>query len=84
MAVIVGKVGSALIGRFISEAAIVAVLKAVGVRIATKTAASYVPMVGSTVAATVSFGMMKTVGNRHVDDCFAVVREFLEQRGKEA
>lgn len=78
LTVLVGKVGSAFAGRFVTEAVIVAVLKRVGVQVASKTAASFVPFVGSGVAATIGFGMMKYVGNGHVEDCFRIIEEYLK------
>ncbi len=77
VAVIVARIGSGFIGKLITEGMIATVLKQVGVRLATKTAASYVPVIGSGVAAGLSFGMMKLIGNKHVEDCYDVVGEML-------
>ncbi|MEH3037020.1 MAG: hypothetical protein PGN23_11135 [Sphingomonas adhaesiva] len=80
IAVIAGRIGTQLIGKLITETAIVAILRQVGVRVAVKSAASFVPVVGNTVSAGMSFGMMKLVGNRHVDDCFRLVTELLDDQ----
>ena len=49
-------------------------LKRIGVRIAAKSAARIVPLLGSVVSAGVSFAAMRMLGNRHVDDCYAVAK----------
>ena len=77
VAVTVARIGSGFIGKLITEGMIAALLKQVGVRLATKTAASYVPVIGSGVAAGLSFGMMKLIGNKHVEDCYELVGEML-------
>ena len=48
-----------------------------GVRIATASVARYVPVLGSAIAATISFGAMKLAGNAHVDDCYRTARTLL-------
>jgi hypothetical protein len=59
----------------ITKELIVQVLRKVGVRVATKSVAKYIPILGSALAATVSFGAMKIVGNSHVDDCYDVAKK---------
>ena len=80
IAVIGVRLGSTFIGRMITESMILAVLKQVGVRVAAKSAASYIPVVGQAAAAGLSFGMMKLVGNKHVEDCYQLVAEMLAAR----
>jgi uncharacterized protein (DUF697 family) len=73
--VAITSIGSELIGKYITKQLIVQVLKNVGVRLATKSVAKYIPILGSALAATVSFGAMKMVGNSHVDDCYDVAKK---------
>ena len=42
----------------------------VGARVAVGSMAKFIPFAGSAVAATISFGAMKLVGNSHVEDCY--------------
>ncbi len=80
VAIIAGRLGSTLIGRMVTEATVAAILKQVGLRVAAKSAASFVPVIGNSVSAGLSFGMMKLVGNKHVDDCFKLVCELLDDQ----
>ncbi|WP_076716971.1 hypothetical protein V3I01_11830 [Sphingomonas sp. gentR] len=78
--VIASKIGSELIGRAITKELITSVLKAVGVRATTKAAASWVPIIGSAVGGALGFGMMKYVGNQHVEECYQVVSRLLSEQ----
>lgn len=73
-------IGSAFIGKLVTEKLIVTVLQKFGVRIALKSAASFVPFVGNGIAAVAGFGMMKIVGNQHVDACYSVAKQMIESR----
>lgn len=70
-------VGNEMIGKVITQQLIAQVLKKIGIRIATKSIIKYIPILGSAVAATISFGAMKLIGKSHVDDCYAVVKKIL-------
>ncbi|TXH70313.1 MAG: hypothetical protein E6Q85_07990 [Thiothrix sp.] len=72
-------IGSNLIAKTITKEMIVQVLKTVGVRLATKQVAKYIPFIGSAVAATLSFTAMKYVGNSHVDDCYNVAKRIISK-----
>ena len=74
-------VGSQAVARLVTADIVVALLKRVGVRVAAKSAAKWVPVVGSAAAAGISFTAMRLVGNRHVEDCYRVVREVIERSG---
>ena len=67
--VLASSMGNTMIGRMVTKRLVVAVLRRVGVRLAAASAARYVPLLGSAVAASISFGAMKLVGNAHIDDC---------------
>ena len=70
--VAVTSIGSEMIGKTITKQLIMQVLKRIGIRIGAKSVAIWIPILGSAVAATISFGAMKLVGNSHVDDCYQV------------
>ena len=72
--------GSQLIGRAITRQLVVGVLRRLGIRVATKSVARWVPLVGQAVAATISYGVMRRIGNAHVDDCYRVALHTLESR----
>lgn len=75
--VAISSVGSGLIGKFVTKELVLQVLKRVGIRVATKSAAKFIPILGQALAAGISFGAMRMVGNSHVDDCYEVVKKLV-------
>ena len=78
--VIASSLGNNVIGRAVTKRMVVALLRRMGVRVATGSVAKYVPFIGSAVAATISFGAMKLAGNAHIDDCYATAKALLVRR----
>ena len=74
----VTSIGSRAIGRVVTAELVMQLLRRVGIRITLKSAAKWVPFIGQAAAATISFGAMRMVGNRHVEDCYRVARSVLE------
>lgn len=70
---IIKSLGSEMVGKYITKQLIVQVLKRVGIRVATKSVAKYVPIIGSIVSASISFGAIKIIGNSHIDECYEVI-----------
>ncbi|GAA0674693.1 uncharacterized protein (DUF697 family) [Sphingomonas insulae] len=66
--------GNNVIGRAVTKRVVIALLRRMGVRVATASAARYVPLIGSAVAATINFGAMKLAGNAHIEDCYATAK----------
>lgn len=81
--VLVAGVGSHLIGRAITKELVITALKTVGVRTTVKAAASWVPLIGNAVGGVLGFGMMKYVGNQHVDECYNVISQILDRSAAE-
>ncbi len=77
MLVAISSIGSELVGRLVTQKLVMQVLKRVGVRVATKSVTRFVPIVGQVLAASISFGAMRMLGNSHVDDCYEVAKKFL-------
>jgi uncharacterized protein (DUF697 family) len=73
-------VGSALIGRLVTRELVIRLLRTVGVRLSAKQAAKYVPFAGQAVAASLSFAAIKTLGDRHIEDCLRVAQALTELR----
>lgn len=71
---IAASMGNNVIGRAVSKRVVIALLRRMGIRVATASVARYVPFIGSAVAATISFGAMKLAGNAHIDDCYATAK----------
>lgn len=78
VSVIVERLGSLVIGKVVTKQLVLTVLKRVGVQITARAAASAAPVIGQVAAVSLSFAMMKYLGNGHVDDCYTVVREMIE------
>ena len=74
------RLGDTLVGRVVTERAILYLLKKLGLRVAGKQVARVAPLIGQATAATISFWMMRHIGMKHVDDCYAVARARSEKR----
>jgi len=77
-------IGSEIIGKFVSRTLVMSLLRKMGVKVATKSITRFIPLVGQAVAATISFGVMKMVGNDHVEDCYQVCRQALLDEAKQS
>lgn len=77
MLVAIATMGSELIGKLVTRELIMQVLKKIGIRVATKSFAKFIPILGQALAASLSFGAMKMVGNAHVDDCYEVAKSMI-------
>lgn len=75
--VLAASMENSVIGRMVSKRIVIALLRRVGARVATASVAKYVPLLGSALAAGVSFGAMKLVGDAHVEDCYKTARALL-------
>lgn len=82
--VVAASLGNNVIGRMVTRQMVVRLLKRMGVRLATASAAKYVPVLGSAVAASISFGAMKLAGNAHIEDCYKTARALIEAQPKPA
>lgn len=77
--VIATSIGSQFVGRVVTKRMIAVLLKRAGKRIAVKQVTKYVPFVGQAVAAGISFGAMRYLGNSHVDECYEVCKKMIEE-----
>ncbi len=73
----IGSVGPTLVGRVITRDVVTRMLMKMGVRLTTAGIVKFVPLAGQALSATISFGAMKMLGDRHVDDCYDVARRAL-------
>lgn len=73
-------VGSALVGRMVTRELVIKLLKTVGMRLTAKQAAKYVPFAGQAIAASLSFGALKRLGDRHIEDCVRVAETLIDLR----
>jgi len=73
------KIGTTLVGVVVSERLVVAALKKIGIRLAVKQVAKYVPVAGQAIAAVLSFVAIRFLGNSHIDECFEIAKAALEE-----
>ncbi|HUG57340.1 MAG TPA: hypothetical protein VL002_03800 [Candidimonas sp.] len=67
--------GMGLIGKALTSDRIIGLLMRLGAkRIATKSIAKYVPFIGSAISATISYYLLRKVGNAHINECYALAR----------
>lgn len=79
LAVIITSVGSDLVGTYVTKEVVIQLLKRAGISLGTASAAKYVPLVGTAVASSLSFGVMKWLGNSHIDDCYDIVERLISK-----
>ncbi len=73
------EIGKQLIGKVIGKEVVAVLLKKVATRVATKQVTKFIPIIGQAVAASVSFGAMKYLGNSHVEECYAVCKRAIQE-----
>lgn len=74
--------GTEFLGRVLTPQRVITVLQKMGVKkLAGKSAAKIVPIVGSAVAATVSYMVLRRIGVKHINECYEVVRRTLVAEG---
>ncbi|RZM32997.1 MAG: hypothetical protein EOP67_24710 [Sphingomonas sp.] len=76
--VLATSMGNTMIGRMVTKRVVAALLRRIGTRLAVGSVAKFVPFAGSAVAASISFGAMKLVGNAHIEDCYKTARALIE------
>ena len=70
----VARVGSVLIGKFITRDLVIKAAQTIGVRLTAKQAAKYVPLAGQAVAALVGYAAIRYLGEEHLKDCVQVAK----------
>jgi len=72
------RLGTNLIGRYITKELIMQVLKKAGVRLTARQAARYVPVVGQAVSAGISYTAMRMIINAHIGQCYKIAKVIIE------
>ncbi|EIT86043.1 hypothetical protein A374_06976 [Fictibacillus macauensis ZFHKF-1] len=78
--VLATSLGSEYIGRVVTKKMLAALLKKTTKKIAVKQVTKFVPFVGQAVAASISFSAMRYLGNAHVEKCYEVCKQLLEEQ----
>ncbi|MCX8005918.1 MAG: hypothetical protein N2688_13355, partial [Burkholderiaceae bacterium] len=66
--------GASAVGRAVTRELVLAVLRRAGRRWIAGSILRYVPFAGQLLAAGLSYGAMRLVGERHIADCVAVLQ----------
>jgi hypothetical protein len=74
----VKRIGSNMIGRYVTKELIVQILKKMGVRLTSIQIMKYIPVLGQMVSAGISFAAMKMIVNNHISECYRVARAVIE------
>ena len=69
--------GTVLAGKVISVQLAISVLKTVGIKLGSKQAARWVPIVGQVSAAALGFTALRYLGREHIKDCEKIAREVI-------
>ncbi|WP_454007560.1 hypothetical protein [Alcaligenes sp. Marseille-Q7550] len=84
--VIVGgaSMGVGLVGRVLTTDRVVNMLVRMGAKkLAGKYGAKYVPLIGSAISSTISFVVLRKVGNQHIDECYETARRLLLEQQRQ-
>ena len=73
--VLISALGSQLIGRVMKKELILKFVQKAGLRVTAGTVSKVVPIVGSALAASLSFTAMKLLGDAHVEECYRLAAE---------
>lgn len=66
------QVGAVFAGRYVTSAAVLAVIKQAGMRWTAGRAAKWIPVAGQTAAAALSYWTIVRLGDAHIDECLRV------------
>ena len=72
---LIHKTGSYLIGRAVTQTAIIAAMRSVGLRVGAQQAAKFAPVVGQAASAALSGWLFKRLCDRHIVNCASVRAE---------
>jgi uncharacterized protein (DUF697 family) len=67
-------VGTVLVGQFITRDLIVKMVTKIGLRLAGKELAKYVPLAGQVIASVIGYGAIRYFGEEHMKDCIRVAQ----------
>lgn len=68
-----------LLGKVITPQRIIQLLQRIGLKKLTgKYAAKYIPVVGMVVASSISYVVLRKVGQQHIDECYNIAKQLIE------
>lgn len=71
--------GVGLLGKIITPQLVIQILQRLGVKkLASKYVTKYIPIVGSIIASSISYAVLRKVGNQHIDECYHIAKQLLK------
>lgn len=71
--------GVGLLGKVITPTKVIQLLQQMGAKkLAGKYTAKYIPIAGTIISSTISYVVLRKVGNKHIDECYEVAKKLLE------
>lgn len=73
--------GIGLLGKVITPSRVIQLLQKLGAKkLAGKYAAKYIPLAGAVISSTISFVVLRKVGNQHIDECYQMAKQLIETK----
>jgi uncharacterized protein (DUF697 family) len=72
------RLGTKMIGKYVTKELVIQALKKIGVRITAKSAARYVPLIGQAISAALGYAGMRYIIHSHINECYRVAQAVLE------
>jgi uncharacterized protein (DUF697 family) len=76
----IGALGASAVGRHVTRQLLLVIAKGAATRLVAKASVKYVPLAGQAIAAGLSYGVIRYVGQQHIADCVHVARAVMEMR----
>ena len=76
----ISEIGSKLAGQCITRELIIQIAKSFGLRLTTKQACKWLPLIGYVISSGISYTIMKYIGNAHVNDCYQIRLRITEKK----
>jgi hypothetical protein len=67
--------GKAIVGKYVTKQLILLLLKRIGIRVAAKQVAKFLPFIGPVISSAISFAGMKYMGKTHIKECVALAND---------
>ncbi len=74
------RLGTKLVGKAVTTTLVTSLVSRFAARLGMKSVARFIPFVGQAAAAAISIGVMRYVGNNHVDACYRLACQLLARR----
>lgn len=68
-----------LLGKIITPTRVIQLLQKLGAKkLAGKYAAKYIPIIGTVISSSISYVVLRKVGNQHIEECYQIAKKIIE------